>query len=287
MTAPKGIFDNGVAIQWCPGCPNHLILKALKGALETGGLSPEKICLVSGIGQAAKLPHYLKCNFFNGLHGRALPVALGIAAANPELRVVVTTGEGDCYGEGGNHFIHTLRRNPDLTLIVHDNTFYALTKGQASPMTPIGEVRSLHPHGVTEPPLNPLGIAVLHGCGFVARGFALEPDHLSALVAEAVDYPGMAVIDVVQPCITWDKRPLSWFRERIYRLDPGRDATDRAAALALTEESGKAAIGVIYRAPPRETFGASFREKFGNAPLHRIRKFGAKKVQRALASFQI
>jgi 2-oxoglutarate ferredoxin oxidoreductase subunit beta len=264
---PTDPFHNDVPIQWCPGCPNHLILKAVKGALGELGLAPEEVCLVSGIGQAAKLPHYLRCNFFNGLHGRALPAAQGILAANPRLTVLVTTGEGDCYGEGGNHFLHALRRNPDLTLLVHDNTFYALTKGQASPTTPAGEVRSLHPQGVETPPLNPLGIAILQGCGFVARGFALEPDHLRTLLVEAVRYRGLSVIDVVQPCITWERRPVSWFRERIYKLGEEHDPADRQAALRLTEEGEKCAVGVLYRGPPRPTFGAHFREKVSDRPL--------------------
>lgn len=279
-----GKFENKVPVQWCPGCPNNLILKALKSALENGGLSPEEVCLVSGIGQAAKLPHYLECNFFNGLHGRALPVALGIHAANPGLKMVVTTGEGDCYGEGGNHFIHTLRRNPDLTLIVHDNAFYALTKGQASPMTPIGEVRSLNPHGVIEPPLNPLAIAIIQECGFVARGFALEPDHLSGLIAEALAFPGMALIDVVQPCITWDKRPISWFKDWIYKLGPEHDPKDKNAALALTCETGRAAIGVLFRGERRETFGERYRSAFGSEPLAKAGLGGAQAVLKALSA---
>jgi len=140
-------YKNHVPVQWCPGCPNFGILSALKAALTTLEKQPHACCLVSGIGQAAKLPHYLNCNFFNGLHGRAIPAALGIHVANPHLTTIVVTGEGDCYGEGGNHFLHALRRNPDITVVVHNNGFYALTKGQASPTTTIGEKRSLQIHG--------------------------------------------------------------------------------------------------------------------------------------------
>ena len=126
-------WHTDVEIQWCPGCPNFGILQAFKLAMVELGKQPHELCVVSGIGQAAKFPHYVKANFFNGLHGRALPAALAIHAANPDLTTIVMTGEGDCYGEGGNHFIHTLRRNPNLTLVVHNNGHYALTKGQASP----------------------------------------------------------------------------------------------------------------------------------------------------------
>ncbi len=142
--AGKQAFDNNVEIQWCPGCPNFSILQAFKKAFAELDKNPDDICLVSGIGQAAKLPHYLNCNFFNGLHGRALPVATAINAVNPDLTTVVVTGEGDCYGEGGNHFLHSLRRNPDITLVVHNNEIYALTKGQASPTTQKGEKRTFN-----------------------------------------------------------------------------------------------------------------------------------------------
>lgn len=131
-------YANDAEIQWCPGCPNFGILQAFKKALVELEKTPDQVCLISGIGQAAKLPHYLKCNFFNGLHGRPIPVALGVQTANPDLTTVVVTGDGDCYGEGGNHFIHALRRNPDITVVVHNNEIYALTKGQASPTTPQG-----------------------------------------------------------------------------------------------------------------------------------------------------
>jgi 2-oxoglutarate ferredoxin oxidoreductase subunit beta len=131
-------FDGGDEIAWCPGCGDFGILSALKNALAQLGCMPQNVLLVSGIGQAAKLPHYMNCNCFNGLHGRALPVATGAKIANKDLTVIVTTGDGDCYGEGGNHFIHAIRRNIDITVVVHDNQIYGLTKGQASPTTEPG-----------------------------------------------------------------------------------------------------------------------------------------------------
>jgi 2-oxoglutarate ferredoxin oxidoreductase subunit beta len=194
-------FDNDIDSQWCPGCPNFKILQAFKSALLELKKSPHQICLVSGIGQAAKLPHYLHCNFFNGLHGRAVPAAIGIQAANPELTTMVVTGDGDCYGEGGNHFLHALRRNPDITVVAHNNEIYALTKGQASPTTPEGEKRSIQSKGVHIMPLNMPAVAIIHGCGFVARGFAGDPDHLKDLLVAAVQHRGLSYIDVIQPCI--------------------------------------------------------------------------------------
>ena len=206
-------WTTDVEIQWCPGCPNFGILQAFKMAMVELGKQTHELCLVSGIGQAAKLPHYVKANFFNGLHGRALPAALAIHAANPELTTIVTTGEGDCYGEGGNHFIHTIRRNPNMTLVVHNNGHYALTKGQASPTTAIGQTRAIHLRGVESAPLQTLAIAIAQDCSFVARGFAGDIEHLKSLLVAGIRHEGFSYIDVIQPCITWGKRPLSWYRE--------------------------------------------------------------------------
>jgi 2-oxoglutarate ferredoxin oxidoreductase subunit beta len=261
-------YKNNVEIQWCPGCSNFGILQALKKALVALGKEPHEICLVSGIGQAAKFPHYLKCNFFNGLHGRALPVALGIHVANPELTTIVTTGDGDCYGEGGNHFLHNLRRNPDITVVVHNNEIYGLTKGQASPTTTMGETRTLHMKGVESAPLNPLAIAIMHDCGFVARGFAGDIEHLSKLLSEAISYSGFSFVDVIQPCVTWGTHPVGWYRERIYKLDKSYDPGDRNAALEKSREwEGRIPVGIIYKTPPREVFASRFRQTVTERPL--------------------
>lgn len=261
-------FHTDVEIQWCPGCPNFGILTAMKKALAELGKSPRELCLVSGIGQAAKFPHYLACNFFNGLHGRAIPVALGIQAANPELTTIVTTGEGDCYGEGGNHLLHALRRNPDLAIVVHNNEIYALTKGQASPTTPAGETRSLHPHGLDMTPLNLPATAVLHDAALVARGFAAAPDQLQALLVEAISTPGLALVEVIQPCITWNPHPLTWYRDRIRELPADYDPQDKYAALKLLDsEHGRYTVGVFYRGKPRPLFGHRFRQPTGHRPL--------------------
>ncbi|SMC24451.1 2-oxoglutarate ferredoxin oxidoreductase subunit beta [Desulfacinum hydrothermale DSM 13146] len=264
-------FQNDVEIQWCPGCPNFGILTALKRAFVDLQLEPHQVCLVSGIGQAAKLPHYLRCNFFNGLHGRAIPVALGIHAANPTLTTVVTTGEGDCYGEGGNHLLHAFRRNPNMTVVVHNNEIYALTKGQGSPTTPVGEVRSLQVHGVEMTPLNMPAVAVLHDGAFVARGFAADPDHLKDLLVEAVRCPGLSLVEVIQPCITWGPHPVSWYKERLRPVPTDHDPTNREAALRLLlGQDGRFVTGVIYRGTERPLFGHRFRSAVGNEPLGRL-----------------
>jgi 2-oxoglutarate ferredoxin oxidoreductase subunit beta len=280
-------YKSDAEIQWCPGCPNHGILQALKTALVELGRAPHEICLVSGIGQAAKLPHYLKCNFFNGLHGRALPAALGIHVANPRLTTIVTSGEGDCYGEGGNHFIHALRRNPDITVVIHNNAFYALTLGQASPTTTRGEVRSLDPKGVETAPLNMPAIAVVHNCTFVARGFAGEVDHLKDLLVQAIKHRGFSYVDVIQPCITWGTHPVSWYKERVYKLDGDYDPSDREAALDKTMEWGeKMPIGVLYRSEPRELFAARFRREVADVPFAELKSMSREKTAGFLEGFR-
>ncbi|MGD8388865.1 MAG: thiamine pyrophosphate-dependent enzyme [Desulfobacteraceae bacterium] len=273
--------------QWCPGCPNFSILEAYKKAFVEMDLPPHRICMVSGIGQAAKLPHYLRCNFFNGLHGRALPVAVGVKTANPELTTIVSTGDGDAYGEGGNHFLHTLRRNPDITVVVHNNEIYALTKGQASPTTPAGEKRTLQVRGVEEAPLDMPAVAVLHHCTFVARGFAGEVDHLKDLLVAALKHPGLAVVDVIQPCITWGTRPVTWYRDRVRKLGDEHDPADWEAALrqALRKEE-EYPIGILYQSEPLPVFGHGFRESVVDGPLYRAMPTDRSGLEEILASFR-
>jgi len=159
-------FEMGdIDIAWCPGCGNFPILKTLKETLTELAIDPKQLVMVSGIGQAAKIPHYLKCHFFNGLHGRALPPATAIKAVNPKLTVIAESGDGDMYGEGGNHFIHCIRRNPDITNIVHDNMVYGLTKGQASPTSRRGFKTPVQVAGVILEPFNPLAVAIEPACG--------------------------------------------------------------------------------------------------------------------------
>lgn len=277
--------------QWCPGCPNFGILTALKRALVALDRAPHEVCLVSGIGQAAKLPHYLAANFFNGLHGRAIPAATGIALAAPRLTTIVTTGDGDCYGEGGNHFLHALRRNPDITVIVHDNRTYALTKGQASPTTPVGTRTRLQFSGVEASPFHGLATAIVHDASFVGRGFAGEIDDLSELIAQAVSTPGFSLVEVIQPCITWDEHPRDWqkwWKERIAPLPAGYDPHDRSAAI----ETSLAAdyplpMGVIYRGSTRTIFGARYRESVGEGSLAELPPLGREEIERRLAQMRL
>ena len=200
------IFDMGeIDIAWCPGCGNFGILSALKKALVTCELSPHQVLLVSGIGQAAKTPHYLNANILNGLHGRSLPAATGAKLANPELTVIAESGDGCLYGEGGNHFLAALRRNLDITILAHNNMVYGLTKGQASPTSVRGFVSKAQPHGSASEPFNPVAVAVVMGASFVARGFAGNQEHLAELISRVIRHRGTALVDILQPCVSFNK----------------------------------------------------------------------------------
>ncbi len=217
---------------WCPGCGNHSILGAVKKALVGGGLEPHQVLMVSGIGQAAKTPHYLRANVFNGLHGRALPVATGAKLANSDLTVIAESGDGCSYGEGGNHFLTAIRRNINLTLLVHNNQIYGLTKGQASPTTGEGVVTKAQPEGVPASAFNPVLVAVAMRAGFVARGFSGLEDHLAGLILKAIRHPGFSLVDILQPCVSFNQvNTFGWYQKRCYPLPEEYDPTQWEPAL--------------------------------------------------------
>jgi 2-oxoglutarate ferredoxin oxidoreductase subunit beta len=234
---------------WCPGCGNFSILKAVKQALVASRLKPHEVLFVSGIGQAAKAPHYLNANVFNGLHGRSLPVATGAKLANPNLTVIVESGDGCNYGEGGNHFLAAIRRNIDVTLLVHNNQIYGLTKGQASPTSAEGFVTKAQPEGVPSASFNPIAVAVAMRAGFVARGFTGMTDHLSELIQQGIAHRGFALIDVLQPCVSFNKvNTFAWYKQRCEVLPSTYDPTDWETAMKVACKWGDGIpIGIIYR----------------------------------------
>jgi len=244
----------GLKPAWCPGCGNFGILKALNRALVEMKIEPHQVLLVSGIGQAGKLPHYTRGNVFNSLHGRPVPPAIGAKIANPELIVIAVSGDGDAYGEGGNHFLHAVRRNHDITYLVHNNQIYGLTKGQASPTSDVGFITNTTPYGASNP-VNPIALAIVSGASFVARGFAGDIDHLSHLIKKGITHRGFALIDILQPCVSFNhKNTYSWYRERVYQLGEDYDPSDQLVALKKAQEWGnKIPIGVIYQVT-RPTF---------------------------------
>ena len=234
---------------WCPGCGNYAILKTFKDAVVELSLEPHQFTMVSGIGQAAKFPHYVRCNTFNGLHGRALPVATGIRLANHEMPVIISTGDGDCYGEGGNHFVHGIRRNINVKLFVHDNQIYGLTKGQPSPTSMEGMVTKNQPFGVFSEQLNPLVLAIAMDCSFVARGFAGDGDQLKELMKAALTHKGFALLDILQPCVTFNKtNTYEWYRQRVYHIEPEYNPEDRVDAFRRALEWGdRIPTGILYK----------------------------------------
>lgn len=234
---------------WCPGCGDFGILRAFKEAVVEMGMEPHQFTIVSGIGQASKLPHYLKCNTFNGLHGRTLPVSTGIRLSNHGMPVVAVAGDGDCYGEGGNHLIHAIRRNINVKLFVHDNQIYGLTKGQASPTSMEGMVTKTQPFGVFSEQLDPLALAISLDCSFVARSFAGDTNHLKEMIKEAMGHKGFSLVDILQPCVTFNKvNTFEWYKKRVYQIGPEHNPEDRVEAFRRSLEWGdRIPIGVIYK----------------------------------------
>ncbi len=238
----------GLPPTWCPGCGNFGILQAVNKALVELEIEPYQVLMVSGIGQAGKLPHYSRSNVFNSLHGRPLSPAIAARIANHELVVIAVSGDGDAYGEGGNHFVHTVRRNHDITYLVHNNQVYGLTKGQASPTSDSGFVTKTTPHGAPVP-FNPIAIALAADASFIARGFSGDIGHLTELIKAGIRHKGFALIDILQPCVSFNHRnTFSWYHERVYQLSKDYDPSDKLAAFAKSQEWGeRIPIGVIYR----------------------------------------
>ena len=235
---------------WCPGCGNFGILMAFKKALTQLGLDRHQIVIVSGIGCHGKIVNYVNVNGFHGIHGRVLPLATGIALSNPDLTVVGFQGDADCYDEGWGHFTHAIRRNVNMTLIVHNNMVLGLTTGQATSTSQEGFKTKSTPHGVISPMLKPLAHALVSNATFVARGFAGDVTHLSSLVAEAVKHRGFAFVDVFQPCVTFNYRnTYDWFRERVYKLEEENYySNDWQKALEKSLEWGdKIPIGIFFK----------------------------------------
>lgn len=239
---------------WCPGCGNFPLLDAYTEALEELGLENDQVAVISGIGQAAKIPHYMNVNGFQGLHGRALPVAFGVKASNPKLTVLVNTGDGDGYGEGGNHFLHAVRRNMDITHIVHDNQIYGLTKGQGSPTTAIGQTTTLQTSGVKSYPFNPMAVALSLGCTFVARAYVGDKERLKEIIKKGIKHKGYSLIDIFQPCVTFNKvNTYAYYKENTYYLDETHDEKDKMAALHVAlQTEGKIPLGILYDNPKND-----------------------------------
>ncbi len=250
MTAvltPKD-FATATPSWWCPGCGDYGVLSALKSALAELGKNPKDVAFVSGIGCSGKISGYLHSYAFHGVHGRALPVATAVKLANKELTVIAAGGDGDGYAIGAGHFIHAVRRNPDVTYIVMDNQTYGLTKGQSSPTSQTGYVTGTSPNGHPEAPMNGLVVALAAGATFLARGFSAQPKILVDLLKQAITHKGFSVVEVESPCVTYNKiNTYAWFKENTFYVDDTYDPTDKVGAFKMLIDEGKMPLGVFYR----------------------------------------
>ncbi|HDI10259.1 2-oxoacid:ferredoxin oxidoreductase subunit beta [Candidatus Bathyarchaeota archaeon ex4484_205] len=252
-------YRSNVWIDWCPGCGNFGIISALYRALSEMGLDRRKVVLVSGIGCSGKTPHYVNVSGVHTIHGRPIPFAIGIKLSNLDLKVIVHGGDGDLLGIGSGHFVSLGRRNSDITVIMHDNGVYGLTKGQASPTLSKG----IKTKGLARPnlqdPINPVALALTSGYTFVARGYAMRTDHLKELIKEAVKHKGSSFIDVLQPCVTYnDVNTVEFYDMRVYLLNEEEDWDPSEVELTEAFEKSlewgeRIPIGVFYKRR-RKTF---------------------------------
>jgi 2-oxoglutarate ferredoxin oxidoreductase subunit beta len=232
LETPKltaAVFKGKVDPDWCAGCGDFGVLSSLQKVLAEMNIQPHDVVTISGIGCSSNLPGFINTYGMHTLHGRALAVATGVKMANHKLQVVVTGGDGDGFGIGGNHFIHTMRRNVDLLYVVMDNQIYGLTTGQTSPTSRKGMKTKSMPYGNVEEPINPISLALAAGATFVARGFSAEPKHLMDLIKQGLEHKGFSFIDVFSPCVTYNHdNTYAWFRERVKKLeaDSSYDSSD-------------------------------------------------------------
>jgi 2-oxoglutarate ferredoxin oxidoreductase subunit beta len=240
---------SGYQPTWCPGCGNWGISVAIKSALVKAGLSPSQIFVSFGIGCSGNMNDFLNAYASHGLHGRALPVAIGVKLANHTMKTIVVAGDGDFYGEGGNHFLHACRGNHDITVILHDNRVYGLTTGQTAPTGAKGYKSKSTPLGIVEVPLDPIALAVTQGATFVAQAFAGEAPFVIDMIAKALNHKGFGLVNILQPCVTFNKiNTYAYYMTHAYKLGSDYDPKNKQAAIAKALElhEEKFALGVLY-----------------------------------------
>jgi len=241
-------YKSGLKPIWCPGCGDYGDLAAFTQAIAELGLDPNSLVITSGIGCSGRFSHFVKCYAFHTAHGRALPTAIGVKAANPELTVFAVGGDGDGLGIGGGHIPHAARKNPDITYLLLDNSIYGLTKGQSSPTTPLGMVTGTAPFGMVEKPLDPILIFLAYQCSFVARGFSSDVKRTANIIKEAVQHRGFSMVQLISPCPTFNRVvTFDSVRERVAPIPEDHDPTDLHAAITLALDEHKIYTGVFYR----------------------------------------
>jgi len=235
---------------WCPGCGDFAVLKGMHSALTKLNIDPKDVVILSGIGCSSNITGFINSYGFHGLHGRSLPVASGIKLANPELKIIASGGDGDGYGIGLGHFIHSMRRNIDITYIVMNNQIYGLTTGQASPTSEKGMVTKSTNTGVLEIPVNPIALGLVSGATYVSRGFSGDASQLTSLIEQGIEHKGFSLIDVMSPCVTYNKiNTYEWFRERVYRLEEeNHNVINMEEAIRKSQEwDVKIPTGIFYK----------------------------------------
>jgi 2-oxoglutarate ferredoxin oxidoreductase subunit beta len=260
---------------WCPGCGDYGILEALRRALAELAVPNEEVVVVSGIGCSSQLPHFMKTYGIHGIHGRAVAIATGVKIANPRLKVVVVGGDGDGYGIGLNHMIHAARRNVGITYVISNNQVYGLTTGQMSPTTLRGTKTKTTPFGSVDEPVNPLALALAAGATYVARGFSGDVPHLTQLMKSALTHRGFALVDVLSPCVTFNRvNTYDWFRARVYKLEESdHDSSDyfqayrKALEWPTLDPYGKIPIGVFYKSEEKPAYEEELLKLIGRAPI--------------------
>ncbi len=280
-------FDKDEEIHWCPGCGNFPSLKVLKEALTELWLTPQNTVIATGIGQAAKTPHFMNINMINGLHGRYLSYAIAIKASNPSLTVIAISGDGCTYSEGGNHFLHTIRYNPHIVNIVHNNQVFGLTKGQASPTSQRGFVTDVQHRGVYHEPFNGPAVAIALGASFVARTFIGDAVQSKEIYKKALQHKGYALIDNFCPCVTFNHiNTFAWFKQHTYYVDSTHDPLNQGEAMKLALQNDKFPLGVLYMNPNKATYEENIRlyEK-DNTPLFQ-RDVDKTKLSELIESFR-
>jgi 2-oxoglutarate ferredoxin oxidoreductase subunit beta len=248
MKITKKSIKSPITPTWCPGCGNFGILRAFHSALEELELEHENVVIVYGVGCAPNEADFNRTYGIHSLHGREVPNAIGAKLANHDLKIIVVGGEGDLYGEGANHFLFAARGNHDITMLVHNNWRYSLTTGQASPTTPAGTVTKTSPEGLIEMPFNPLQIALSAHASFVAQGYASNYKQLKEIIKEAILHKGFSLVDIIQPCVTFNKvHDFKWYSEHLVELE-NHDASDWQKAYDLAaDDREKIKTGIYYQ----------------------------------------
>jgi len=241
----QGDYKSKVKPIWCPGCGDYHVLISITRALAEIGVAPENVAVISGIGCSSRIPAYTNCYGFHGVHGRSLALAAGLKVARPDLTVLITSGDGDGFSIGGNHFLHACRRNVDMTYIVMDNRVYGMTKGQPSPTTEPDWDSALSPGGTGLRPFHPLVIALASGANFVARAFSGDPNETARVLVEAIRHPGFSFVEILSPCVTFRPDEKEW-KTMVHAapVEPTDDAA-RAARRIMTDDGFN--LGVLYR----------------------------------------